>query len=257
VFNTGQIVHGLVRAARESGGTYLESAAAGGRWLAAVQDDDGAWRQHAYQRQPHSYYTHVAWPLVELWQATGEVAFKAAAERHFAWVLAQQRPNGWLDHASFVAGAAPYTHTIAYAAQGLLEGGVLLGRDDLVEGSRRLARPLRQEVDTRGHLRGQYDEQWCGVGRYSCLTGNVQAARVFLRLGELDRDPGWAEPARRLIDWTLGWVDPGHPDPGVRGALPGSGPVWGDYIRWRFPNWAAKFALDALQALAATRSGVA
>jgi len=32
----------------------------------------------------------------------------------------------------------------------------------------------------------------------------------------------------------------------VRGAIAGSYPLWGRYLRWRYPNWAAKFFLDAL-----------
>jgi hypothetical protein len=32
----------------------------------------------------------------------------------------------------------------------------------------------------------------------------------------------------------------------VRGAIPGSAPIWGAYSRFEFPNWAAKFFADAL-----------
>ncbi|MGH2874310.1 MAG: hypothetical protein ACRDL5_17860, partial [Solirubrobacteraceae bacterium] len=32
----------------------------------------------------------------------------------------------------------------------------------------------------------------------------------------------------------------------VSGGLPGSNPVWGPYMRFSLPNWAAKFLLDAL-----------
>ena len=32
----------------------------------------------------------------------------------------------------------------------------------------------------------------------------------------------------------------------VRGAIAGSAPIWGDYSRFEFPNWAAKFYADAL-----------
>jgi hypothetical protein len=28
--------------------------------------------------------------------------------------------------------------------------------------------------------------------------------------------------------------------------VPGSQPIWGEYLRYRYPNWAAKFHLDAL-----------
>ena len=32
----------------------------------------------------------------------------------------------------------------------------------------------------------------------------------------------------------------------MRGAIPGSAPIWGAYSRFEFPNWAAKFFADAL-----------
>ena len=32
----------------------------------------------------------------------------------------------------------------------------------------------------------------------------------------------------------------------VRGAVAGSYPIWGGYIRFGFPNWAAKFLADAI-----------
>ena len=37
-------------------------------------------------------------------------------------------------------------------------------------------------------------------------------------------------------------------DPGVRGGIAGSDPVWGDYLGFTYPNWAAKFTADALLA---------
>ena len=38
-------------------------------------------------------------------------------------------------------------------------------------------------------------------------------------------------------------------DPNVRGAIKGSHPIDGEYMAWRYPNWAAKFFMDALMLL--------
>ena len=35
------------------------------------------------------------------------------------------------------------------------------------------------------------------------------------------------------------------PLPGVKGGISGSYPIWGQYERFSYPNWAAKFYLDA------------
>jgi len=37
-----------------------------------------------------------------------------------------------------------------------------------------------------------------------------------------------------------------HADEIVRGGIAGSSPIWGDYSRFEYPNWAAKFFADAL-----------
>ena len=52
--------------------------------------------------------------------------------------------------------------------------------------------------------------------------------------------------ARRANRFNMGLQDLAHADPGVRGALKGSHPINGDYMTWRYPNWAAKFFMDAL-----------
>ena len=35
-------------------------------------------------------------------------------------------------------------------------------------------------------------------------------------------------------------------NPGIRGGIKGSHPIGGEYMRFRYPNWAAKFFMDAL-----------
>ena len=32
----------------------------------------------------------------------------------------------------------------------------------------------------------------------------------------------------------------------IDGAVKGSDPIWGKYMRWTFPNWATKFFCDSL-----------
>ena len=37
-----------------------------------------------------------------------------------------------------------------------------------------------------------------------------------------------------------------HAHQGIRGGIPGSDPIWGDYLTMALPNWAAKYFIDAL-----------
>jgi hypothetical protein len=64
VFNTGQMIKGLVAAYQYSGDTrFLQGSFKASLWLANVQDKDGAWRQYAFHAEfSPSYYTEVCWP---------------------------------------------------------------------------------------------------------------------------------------------------------------------------------------------------
>jgi hypothetical protein len=65
VFNTGQILQGLVRAHVETNRPeLLQAAVAAGDWLIKVQQVDGSWSgPAAYQTAAHTYYSMVAWAL--------------------------------------------------------------------------------------------------------------------------------------------------------------------------------------------------
>src|SRR6266851_1493489 len=73
VFNTGQILQGLVRAHTETrNAKILKSAVAAGDWLAAIQQADGSWTgPAAYQGTAHTYYSMVSWALAQLAAESG------------------------------------------------------------------------------------------------------------------------------------------------------------------------------------------
>ncbi|HIG18880.1 MAG TPA: hypothetical protein EYQ31_17155, partial [Candidatus Handelsmanbacteria bacterium] len=130
VFNTGQVMLGwmaLYRATTES--RYLQAALRAAQWLLQVQERDGSWRQHTYEDTPHAYHSRVAWPLLEVAEASAESKYRTAAESQLRWVIGQALPNGWVDGMSFRRGDDPYTHTIAYTYRGLFESGLRLAND--------------------------------------------------------------------------------------------------------------------------------
>jgi len=248
VFDTGQVVFGFVAAHKATGDRkYLEGALKAGRWLVEVQDQDGKWTRHAFNGIAHTYYTRVAWALAELGAHTGETSFSAAAQRHADWTITQQQSNGWYDSTGFTGQghAAPYTHTIAYTMEGLLETGACLGRRDYIEAVMRSADSLCRVIHDDGFCHGTYDRDWKSGARFACLTGSVQIALVLLRLHEMDAQQKYLETARKLNRFLCAHQTlTGAPE--TRGAIAGSFPVWGDYQRFAFPNWAAKFFIDSL-----------
>ncbi|WP_128476572.1 prenyltransferase/squalene oxidase repeat-containing protein [Halorussus pelagicus] len=247
VFNTGQIILGLVRAYHETGEErYREAARRASEWLVNVQHENGYWDRYDYRDEIHAYCSRVAWALLEVHDVTGASAFRDAAVDHLSWVVSQQRSNGWFDHCGFSPDETPFLHTIAYTIRGLLEGGALLDDEAFVSAARIAAEKLRTIQRQRGPLTGAYDSDWSGASYY-CLTGNAQMAVVWSRLSELWGDDAYASAATEAVRFLKTKHRMDGPDE-VRGGMKGSHPVWGPYMRLRYPNWAAKFFADALLA---------
>ncbi len=247
VFNTGQILLGLVRAYEESG-SHLELAAAtrAGDWLVGVQDDDGAWRQFAYNGIPHVYYTRVAWALLQLHAVTGAEQYRKAAVRQLRWALAHQRPNGWFEGNSFDEESRPFTHTIVYAAEGLFGAGVLLEDDEFVDAADHVVTALARKFEVEKFLPGDLDEDWSSASRYTCLTGDAQLSALLIRLHLRGADERYLNTALKLNEYLRTTQDLESEHRAVRGGIKGSEPIWGDYLAYAYPNWPVKFFADAL-----------
>jgi hypothetical protein len=243
VFNTGQILDGLVSLSVAGEARFHEAALRAGSWLLSVQDDDGVWRRHCYEETPHVYYSMVAGSLAALARLTGDVRFLDAALRKAASVLRSQSADGWIE--GLHLGRRPnFLHFIAYTLQGLLRVGAEARRDDLIAAAARAAAALRDHFDANYRLPGAFTAGWRSSARFVCLTGNAQTAIVWFQLYRHLGDARWRDAACRLNQIVKAglWQ---HGPSGLKGAVKGSDPVWGPYLRLRYPNWAAKFSADA------------
>jgi Prenyltransferase and squalene oxidase repeat len=244
VFNTGQIIFGLLAAGRLSGGeNYLRAAYAAGQWLASVQSEDGAWRTHTYEGAPHVYYTMVAWALADLFKQTGEEWARNAALKQVKWVLTHQKPNGWIEGHNL--GARPtFLHFIAYTLEGLVEVGAALEMPEAVESARIAAEVLMRQFEIRKRLAGAYAPDWKPDGAFVCLTGNAQTSMVWGRLAKLLGDLRYLNATLKMNELLKSTIK--HRGSRlVRGAVKGSEPIWGSYLPLRYPSWAAKFTADS------------
>ena len=248
IFNTGQIMHGLLAASRQPGRTQecLEAAVRAGRWMARQQDADGCWRKFEHNDTPHTYNTRATWALLATALVSGDAELEAAAVRNLDWALAQQRESGWFANNAFLPGHKPFTHTIAYAIRGFLECGVLLGREKYVNAALAAATALARVQRADGWLAGTYDERWSAGATYCCLTGVAQMSIDWTRLAQETGRAELRDNARRALAFVERQQRLSDADPVVRGAIAGSAPIWGDYARFEFPNWAAKFFADAV-----------
>ncbi|HHM06080.1 MAG TPA: hypothetical protein ENJ19_10120 [Gammaproteobacteria bacterium] len=247
IFNTGQIMHGMVAAYTQLGrDECLAAAVKAGYWLKAQQDPDGCWRRFEHNGVPHVYNTRATWALVSTALLAGDEVLQDAAVKNLDWALSQQTASGWFRTNAFTPDASPFTHTIAYAIRGFLESGVLLDESRYLDAALKAARGLAAQQRDDGWLAGTYDEGWRPTARYCCLTGVAQMTLNWLRLAQVTGDDSWREPARRGIGYLKRNHDLTSADPIIRGGILGSAPIWGAYSRFEYPNWAAKFFADAL-----------
>ncbi len=247
VFNTGQILLGLAAGQMEFGG-YEDSLRRAGNWLVENQDSDGSWRKY---NSPFSspgektYFTHVAWGLFEAERAQPGLGYARAALANVDWALTHQRGTGWFDKCCLTNDTAPLAHTLGYALRGVLEAFRFTRDVRYLKASRATADGLLGVMREDGSLPGRLRPDWSSAAEWSCLTGIAQIAICWLMLyretGE-ERYRNAALAANRYVRRTIGFDLP----PEMAGAVKGSFPADGGYCKFEYPNWAAKFLVDAL-----------
>ena len=253
IFNTGQILLGLCALYREAGDErWIHAANAAADWLSESVGKDGTWSDANYQDGfSPSYYTRVAWPMLEVWELSGRAHVREAAERVLDHILTRRTEKGGFAEWGFRPGEPGFTHTIAYTLRGFIESSRLLGS------WQRYGQPTEAALDhlfrqaelSGGRLPGMFDHEWHKTDRFVCLTGNAQLAICLLKYEEYRTDLRLVNAACKLVDYVCDSQSLKHPIAGFRGGIAGSRPIWGRYLVLRYPNWAAKFFCDALMLL--------
>ena len=247
VFNTGQIIFGLVRSFYEtSNEIYKHAAIKAGDWLSRIQDADGTWSQYTHAGLPRAYHTRVAWALIELYNLTSDEKFRNCVKKNINWALENQLDNGFFLNNTITDEPYPYTHTIAYAIRGMLESGILFSNQDYIQSAKTAADALLSRFQVDRYLFGAYNEKWKSRALYSCLTGTAQISITWGRLFEITGDMAYINGMKELNTYLKTTQITRHHDPGISGGIKGSQPIWGNYMPYCYPNWAAKFFIDAL-----------
>jgi uncharacterized protein YyaL (SSP411 family) len=251
VFDTGQILFGLVRGHEVTGdAAFLHGARRAADWLVGVADADRRWTRNEHLGTPHVYNARTAWALLRMNQVEFDTTREAVARSNLDWAVAEQRPNGFFENCSFKPGVAPFTHTIAYTARGLLESGLLLGERRYLDAATRCAEATAAHVRDDGHLPSTISTAGEPASSSVCLTGNCQFAIIWMRLAAHGADAALRGAATRALDYVMSTQDLTTTDLNVHGGIKGSQPVWGRYAPMSYPNWATKFFIDAMWARA-------
>jgi hypothetical protein len=259
VFNTGQVIRGLLRTYEETDDErYLDASRRAADWVVRNQDEDGSWSKVNYRGLKRVYDTYAAASLAQLWTVTGEERYARAAAANCEFALRHQLANGWFslcDNDYRFAGA-PSTHTICYTVDGLLEIGAILEVEEFRAAAKRTAGYLKELVDPSGFLPGAFEETWTPRGNYSCVTGSAQLGVILVRLYEETGEPSDLDVATKLLDFLVYVQRLDSVGRDRSGGLPGSYPIWGRYVPLKYPSWAAKFFIDFGLAYQAARRAV-
>jgi hypothetical protein len=247
IFNTGQIIHGMLAGYQQMGREEcLQAAVRAGHWMVRQQDEDGCFRRSVHNGVPHTYNTRAVWGMLRAGLAAGDQQLIDSARRNYEWALSQQNEQGWYATNAFTPDKAPFTHTIAYAVRGLFEGGVLLQEERFIKSALKAGRALAKIQREDGWLAGTYDKDWQPQAGYCCLTGLAQCSLNWSRMIQSADETG----LQKNVDRALGFLKRTHSIRGDEdvddGGVAGSAPIWGRYSMFEYPNWAAKFFADAL-----------
>lgn len=253
VFNTGQILKGMMALFHLTGDqAFLTAADRGASWLASGVDVNGLWPAGDYRAsETPSYYTHVAWPMLEVWKSTQSTFQRDAAERFLDAALKRKLGNGAIARWGFDDEGSAFTHTIAYTIRGFQESSRLIG--DYCKYGKPMEELLEFFVKkselTNGRVPGEFNEALVGNKSYVCLTGNAQLAICVLLMERQEPDLRLVNAAAKMIDFIGSVQSSSLFNKRTRGGVAGSYPLWGRYMFMRYPNWAAKYYCDSLMSI--------
>jgi len=250
VFNTGMVLLGWAALSERTGSpTFLASLRRACDWLLSLQEPTGEWRKGNSQfanANTTVYNVKAAWGLCEAGRVAGIREAIEAAVRNAEFCLSKQSSNGWFSDCCLDDASQPLLHTIAYTMQGLIGIGVITKRADFLDGARRTADSLIRLMDKDGFIPGCIGADFRGTVDWCCLTGTAQTAIVWGRLFQLTGKLAYREAMHRANLYLMRRHDIDNPDPRLRGGIPGSWPVSGEYGRLKILNWATNFFVESL-----------
>jgi hypothetical protein len=246
-FNTGQILIGLSEGVRTFGNRYKDAMRRAADWLVITQDADGCWRKFPTPFDPpgeRTYETHVALGLLEAYKADNNEKYLTSALLNVDWALRHQNDNGWFDKCCLHNPAIPLTHAIGYLFRGIIEAYLQSNDQKIFNACVKLADGLLGALKENGFLPGRLSAKWEGAVASACLTGSVQIADCWFSMYKLTHKEEYLNGALLINKFVRRTQKTGGPLE-TRGAIKGSFPIYGDYCRYAYLNWAAKFFIDS------------
>jgi len=250
IFNTGQVIRGVYAVYLVTNNEkYLTACVRALDWLCDTQDNDGAWRKHAFMNVERVYDSYVDAPMLLVNNSLNKEVYHKKAIDNLNWIInTKQLGNGWFSDCdnTIHKNQKPIMHTIAYTIDGLLDSAVHSGESRFFDAGRKPAEKLLDLFLTSGKLYGRYDANWEG-SEHPILTGCAQISICWMKIymetkedrfltGAVKMNKFLLSAQRRTLKGTKR----------TKGAITGSYPVWGRYESFACPNWATKYFIDAI-----------
>lgn len=248
VFNTAMILFGLRRSYLETGyERFFAAADQACSWLVEVLDKDFLWTRFAYvEGYVPTYYTRAIWSVLEWAKDLSRAAWVHAMENALSKLFTRyDRKGKQFSDWGFHPNRPAFTHTIAYTLRGFMEAGLILKNEVILSVVDEILARLADEYARFGLMPGSFARDWKADKSFTCVTGNAQLASIYFRRARHRNLEGLWEIGEILLGDVRRSVRKGKFEKQLEGAVPGSVPFHGKYMRWHHPNWAAKFYLDA------------
>ncbi len=250
LFNTGQILLGLMRLWKETNESkWIESSTQAVNWLVNGLTADELWGGGDYRNNvtSPSYYSHLIWPILEYSTYTEKKDITLLCKKALEVIITRRNERGGFTYWGFESSKPAFTHNIAYTLKGIQESGRLLQSEEILHSvDFTIERLIRLSELNAGKLPGALTDNLERAGNYVCLTGNLQIAECMLTYESSINDLRIVNAAARLIDFVCSRQAVEIPINGIKGAVAGSSPFFGAYMRLRYPNWACKYLCDAI-----------
>ena len=253
VFDTGQILHGLVSMAAWKPETCAsEKIGAIADWLCQQMDPDGGWTRGTFWGgQAEAYYLRVTWALSRAGRLLNDRRLLDRARLNFHYFLKHSSTDHWDGFLSRGI-REPYLailHFLAYTAQAAVECGAAFESDGMTRLAERMLDWLADWHMKPGGLPGRIDRGGKPDRSFRCLTGEFQTAISFYRYAMLSSKRGYQVTADEILERALeGSAFSAGTPPVRRGGVWGSEPIYGSYQPWTQISWGAKFLIDAVLA---------
>lgn len=253
VFNTAMILDGLIAAYEHSGNTkFLDSAIKGYNWLFEVLDESGKFSKYNVSGGGSFDLLTLACMCRVRQYLKQTDSLQEAIDEHIAFQL----DNAWWSNCNFKTSYSDTAllHHLGYTLDGLLILDEIQGSNRNLEIVKRTALKLLSLFEVKLKLPAYILKDWSiyydlspSRAKYSqCLTGNSQIAIVFLKLSKILGDLRFANAAYKLIDINKSISNRRFGNSGLDFGLAGSYPVFGNYQKLQFVNWAAKYHAESI-----------